>query len=84
MSSKFMPGRDTDIGRERIVAAAAALGDVACWAVGYTPEFCCNVDQFGSAGNAACWDGPYSFATCCVGKLASKEFWRELDSGRQL
>merc|ERR1712014_537546 len=36
-------------------------GSLECWAIGFTPEFCCNIDQFGPSGNKACWDGPYTF-----------------------
>ena len=37
-----------------------------CWALGFTPEFCCDQDQFGPGGNDACWDGPYTFEACCT------------------
>lgn len=40
-----------------------------CWALGFSPGLCCNVDQYGPGGNAACWDGPYTFEVCCQGHL---------------
>ena len=43
-----------------------------CWALGFTPEFCCDLEQFGPSGNAACWDGPYTFDACCRGESLRK------------
>ena len=47
-----------------------------CWALGFTPEFCCNEDQFGPGGNTACWDGPYTFEACCGGFSTGSGFKR--------
>ncbi|CAK9000576.1 Protein O-glucosyltransferase 2 (Endoplasmic reticulum resident protein 58) (ER protein 58) (ERp58) (KDEL motif-containing protein 1) (Protein O-xylosyltransferase POGLUT2) [Durusdinium trenchii] len=41
-----------------------------CWAFGFSPAFCCKVEEYGPGGNPACWDGPYTFDLCC-GEMSS-------------
>ncbi|CAJ1368843.1 unnamed protein product, partial [Effrenium voratum] len=43
-----------------------ASEELDCWALGFTPDFCCDL-ELGPSGNADCWAGPYSFTACCRG-----------------
>eukprot|EP00415_Alexandrium_ostenfeldii_P001498 UN1498 len=75
---------DTPLAEVATATRSSASGETAadCWALGFTPELCCNVDQFGEGGNPACWDGPYSFEVCCTGIFADPEFWASRDPAR--
>jgi len=65
-----------------VVRQPVSGGNLECWAQGYTPEFCCNMDFFGPTGNTACWDEAYTFEYCCTGELASLDFWIQRDAER--
>lgn len=69
---------DSHFGLIRRLEVHQEDSDLDCWALGFTPSFCCDLQlpsgdlraqapRLGPAGNEDCWDGPYTFDACCQG-----------------
>ncbi|CAE8638313.1 unnamed protein product, partial [Polarella glacialis] len=69
---------------EPSAARNPSTGELDCWFGSFSPELCCNVDQFGPGGNKGCWDGEYSFASCCTGILSDPGYWVTVDDQKAL